>query len=74
MSTTRETQTYKDLMANSDTLNALQPETAGSFDALPAIQYVRTALKDLMKAVAAGTSVEEAIQTAYDYVAGEIAQ
>lgn len=74
LSTTRETETYKNLMANSDTLNALQPETAGSFDALPAIQYVRTALKNLMKDVAAGTDAKTAIGTAYDYVAGEIAQ
>lgn len=74
LSTTRETETYKNLMATSDTLNALQPETAGSFDALPAIQYVRTALKNVLKDVAAGTSAKEAIQSAYDYVAGELAQ
>lgn len=72
LKTTMENETYKNLLANSDTLNALQPETAGCFIAVPAIAYVRTALGNLMKAVGAGTPVEEAVKAAYDYVAGEL--
>ncbi len=73
---TKETQTYKNMLAsdkkNVAALNALQPETAGSFIAVPAIAYVRTALKTLMSDLAAGTSMDVAMKNAYDYVAGEL--
>ncbi|MBR0385717.1 MAG: extracellular solute-binding protein [Erysipelotrichaceae bacterium] len=70
--TTMENETYKNLLANSATLNALDPETAGSFKAISATQYVRKALQDMMAAVAAGTDAATAVKAAVDYVANEL--
>lgn len=73
LKTTAEVQSYKDYLASSDTLNALEPEIAGGFPAVTAQAYVRTALKNLMADVAAGVDAKTAIKSAYDYVATELA-
>ena len=48
LKTTQEYEGYKTYLASEDpnvaALNALSPETAGAFDAVPAVQYVRNAL------------------------------
>ena len=57
---------------NVKALLALTPENAGSFPAVPAIQFVRNALKNAMADAAAGLSGEEAVQNAIDYVMEEV--
>lgn len=76
LKTTQEFDAYKTFVASEDpnvaALNALSPETAGSFPAVPAIAYVRTALKNAMADAAAGITGEQAVKTAIEYVMDEI--
>lgn len=76
MSGTREVEAYKNFIAQ-DTpdikaLNALRPECAGAPHAKSAATHVRKALGNMMADLAVGVSMDEAIKTAYDYVADEL--
>ncbi|MBQ2509719.1 MAG: extracellular solute-binding protein [Erysipelotrichaceae bacterium] len=77
LKTTQEYEGYKTYLASEDpnvaALNALSPETAGAFDAVPAVQYVRNALKNAMADAASGLSGQEAVANAIEYVNEEVA-
>ncbi len=72
LTTTQDNATYKAFLGNGTdavkALLALRPESAGSFIAVPAIQYVRNALKNAMADAAAGVSGEQAVKNAIEYV------
>ena len=70
---TMETQTYKDFVADNESFTYLHPEYAGAFPALTTQAYARTAFGTMMSEVAGGTDVHEALNTAVEYIEGELA-
>ena len=60
---------YQTFLAGSESLQALSPETAGAFPAIPAQSAIRTALKNLISSVGAGTNVNDALAEAVQYIA-----
>lgn len=77
MEGTRSVEAYKEFIGQ-DTpaikaLNCLRPDVAGTPHAKTAATHVRKALGNMMADLAVGTSMDEAIKTAYEYVADELA-
>ena len=70
LSSTENNAAYKAFLNTNEAraLSALRPESAGSFIAVPAIQYVRDAFKKAMSEAASGISGEEAIKNAIEHV------
>ena len=58
--------------ANVEALKGLDPESAGSFPAVPAVQPIRDALKNAMADAASGLSGEEAVKNAVEYVTSQL--
>ena len=69
---TMETQTYKDFVANNEIFNYLNPEAAGAPSATDN-QIIRDAMKNLMAEVSGGTDVQEALDSAVEYIKEELA-
>jgi len=63
---------YKTFLADNASLACLEPEIAGSFPAVTDISYVRTALKNLVSQIGAGTDVKTALQDAADAIAADV--
>lgn len=51
---TRETETYKNFVADNTALECLRSEIGGSFAAIPGVSVVRTQIEELLTAVATG--------------------
>ncbi|MDO4198423.1 MAG: extracellular solute-binding protein [Erysipelotrichaceae bacterium] len=66
---TTELDSYQAFLAENTSLQCLEPEIAGTLPAVPAQSAVRTALKNLITNVGAGTNVDEALAEAVQYVA-----
>ncbi|MBR0090125.1 MAG: extracellular solute-binding protein [Lachnospiraceae bacterium] len=71
---TEEQQAYQDYVNSGDLgWQYLHPEYAGAFPAVTAYAYARTALGNLMGEVAEGVPVQEALNTAVEYIENELA-
>ncbi len=66
---TMELDSYNSFLETSKSLQCLEPEIAGCLPAVPAQSALRTALKNLVNTVGAGTDVNQALTEAVQYVA-----
>ena len=77
LKSTQEYAGYQEFLASTDrgvaALNALDPESAGAFPAVPAISPIRIALKNAMADAATGLTGEEAVKNAVEYINSELA-